>query len=103
MSSLPAVACAIPANGQDAPTFGIKIDNAIPLPKVAPGRPRSPVMIALRALEVGQSFIAPILDHDRRKTQIYAGRSGQSLKPKKFSTRIVMEGGKHVVRVWRIA
>lgn len=81
------------------------IDKGIPIPRPGQGKgtPAGPVRTAMDALAVGESFLAPIISHDPRKTQVYTGRTGQNLKPKKFSTRQIIENGRRVVRVWRVS
>lgn len=83
----------------------INIDKGVPMPRAdrRGGRIKSIERETMEALAVGESFVYPTVRKDLRATQIYAGRTGAYLKPKKFARRMVTENGERVVRVWRVA
>ncbi len=82
----------------------IQIESGIPLPPAKAGRPAiSGVSVALRAAEVGQSFVAPPHALGVRHARLAAARAAAHVKGKKFATRVVVENGERVVRVWRTA
>lgn len=80
----------------------IAIEKGLSIPRG--GRPKSDVRATMEVLGVNDSFIYPTLpDGDLKKTGVYAGRTAAYLRPKQFARRTVMEDGKWVVRVWRVA
>lgn len=66
-----------------------QVEKGVPVP--------SGFKYPLREMEVGDSFSAPW------KERVKIAVSGQKLKPKRFATRVLIENGKRVCRVWRIA
>lgn len=70
-----------------------ELSNGIPIPPAIPGRKPSAETIAMRTMEIGQSFL--IEDHDRWQ---FARAKLSGLRPKRYSIRKV-EGG---WRVWRV-
>lgn len=76
----------------------IEAADAVPAEKGIPRPPQTngrPVRYPTRTMDVGDSFFV-------------AGKNERAfsftrLKPKRFSTRIVVENGERGVRVWRIA
>lgn len=90
----------------DASTPSIKIDKGIPVP-VAPGRGNHGHggAGALRAMEVGDSFLYPAAT-GKMSTLSNASRHGSTLGKalgRKFACRTVTENGQKVVRVWRVS
>ncbi len=86
-------------SGQKA---AITIDNGVPLPPKQTRKSKEGVMLAIRALEVGQSFVMPPDGRPLRKTQNLASACARYCHGK-FATRQVEENGQKVVRVWRVA
>ena len=72
------------------------VENNIPLPKPAQGRPKYP----FSALELRQSFIVPCEDWDRERVMnsLTSCRANAQRHGKKFAMRQVPSG----VRVWRV-
>lgn len=87
---------------QTASTPAIKIDDDVPMPMPRGGGGKG-VASTLRALAVGQSFVAPPHLRGITRTQQNTQRVAATIKGKKFATRVVVENEQRVVRVWRTA
>lgn len=87
--------------------MGVKIDSGLPIPARAPQRKTgatTPEGAALRALEVGQSFVWPRRKGETAENARHRATAHLHLhKPKRFSSRYVDENGTRELRVWRIA
>lgn len=84
----------------------VTIDKGMPLPKkkCSSGRPIGLAGAAARDLQVGESFAWPAPRGEGvARTQMHAIGVLRNLRPKKFATRTVIEGGKALIRVWRTA
>lgn len=57
----------------------------------------------LRSLEVGQSFVFPMIQNSMKRTSQRAGQLARQGRMGKYAVRIVVENGKRVVRIWRVA
>lgn len=66
-----------------------QVEKGVPLPSAS--------KYPLREMEVGDSFSAPWQERHRIAV------TGNKLKPKRFATRVLVENGERVCRVWRIA
>lgn len=95
---------------EDIPHPAITIDSHVPIPHNIGSRGGgryggTGLAVALRSLEVGQSFIAPNPRGMKLvRVQSDASQSIRRLRPKRFATRAVTEeGGVRVVRIWRVA
>ena len=82
----------------------IVIEKGIPLPDPDRwgGRCTTPMGRAMSAMEIGDSFAIPVTpdDQERRRNQVTAAQSAR--RPKKFRSRVQMENGGQVLRVWRV-
>jgi hypothetical protein len=87
------------------PMLCVKIDKGVPIPKKrSREKPCSPHVAALKILKIGESIVYPAKQGEAvQRTARRASSRCVHLKPKKFTTRIRVEDGKEVVRVWRIA
>lgn len=71
-----------------------QVEKGIELVNVERGRKG---IYPFRQMEIGDSFVCEF----ERRHKVATAATG--LKPMKFATRIVVENGKRVCRVWRIA
>jgi hypothetical protein len=76
-----------------------EIEKGIEIPEGVTGRPKK---YPLKDLEIGDSFLVPLAEHESpkiKKVKASLHAISATHKPKKFAIRVV-EGG---VRCWRIA
>ena len=78
-------------------TFTVEIDKGIPIPE---SRGRGGISYPWKQMEVGDSFLLrdPKLSRGSNISQ-----ANRLYAPKRFTTRVINEGGRRVRRVWRVA
>lgn len=87
-----------------AAQLSVTIEKGVPIPpSIKHGRATGAAGRALRAMEVGESFVWPRKNGEStHRQQKRAASLVRSLRPKNFKTRTVMENDVTVIRVWRV-
>lgn len=86
-------------NGQiQAAVFSIQ--KGLPIPEQRHG---NEAKYPLRMMEVGDSFAVPVAKEKLGAMATALKSKGAKIAGRKFTTRRLVEDGKHVVRIWRTA